>query len=943
MCVAQTVSLSPKTEMNVRAQDLMCFSRHELLIDDGSGSGPWTCLEEFFLDYVQIALQVMRIDILILRHLVDDPELPAQDSVCKDYLQALTYVLLSPKSQIPLYRALDRKYPADTNDMLIRIRAKALAPPIDLVHTLSQWTALTVELIPRHTHLTGSLSHAMLIANALADCYLERNQDPEVDDIDTPLPETAPIRALYEMVRLIDDKYQEWISKKAAWATSDLSEQLLRAISHHYKHHCARDPEFVNQLSKDLSIPLPEDASLIEKSLIIFWTWKFGVLKKHIMQGRMELRVHGVEAMQSDLVHVWRSSISSNPGGVNLPFVKQLVRFIQDNKIVDYLVGVDSHPQLISRSSNIIGFLIVTDTYTNSVTDVIWKTVTESQDGRVVSEVLAMLVRTFNMHLTASPALLYVCQKVLELPLTRFEGNMLEFCNKLLGRMCDPPSERRFSGNSDHDCVDTLPLQLCVRLIRDSTAAEELSVEQKSSLQKFGCQKLMGFIAAGISEADRMAIYERCIQDIAEKNHFTTGSIQALSALVPAHDVREMLKLATDFNLTALVIDDMLHAVKNDDDDFANGFSQLGLVSRLSILFRIIDMVPETITPHLGKALWDDILVSSKLGPEGHHAVWNMLVSALSQSTKANPFLHRCIHEYLPSLVPKDYTKEILAFAKQAIIYEVRFNPPPPAGENEVVTIPGMDRIWTFILTAPPGTIEVQATEFAVKVYLDHTIISNSPQSAKDATHIALVERCIDQLKSAAATLKTTSEANGDTSMDSETETGEMSPEELRFRRSLYFLHQLLSGLRARPHYISPRGSPPMLPERPIKGEPISISWQSFNGITNSKVKYLQIGDLSTAAELVERLTHLTGFSKFTTITGGQRVDLMENPEVTVKDMKVLHPGHLLIRKAPDAQEVSRASSGGLPLTSVDSEVLKHFDELYDLLTLNDDLAREVC
>jgi ubiquitin carboxyl-terminal hydrolase 34 len=914
-----------------------------LLIDDGSGSGPWTCLEEFLLDYVQITLQVMRIDTLILRHLVDDPELPVQDSICKDYLQALTFVLLSPKSPIPLYRALDKKYPTDTNDMLVRIRAKALAPPIDLVHTLSQWTVLTLELIPRHPHLTSSLGHIMLIANALADCHLERNNDSEVDETDPPLPETAPIRALYDMVRSIDDKYQEWISKKSAWATSDLSEQLLRAISHHYKHHCVRNSGFVNQLSKDLAIPLPEQISPAENTLIIFWLWKLGVLKKHIMEGRMELRVFGVETMQSDLVHVWRTSISSNPEGVNLPFVKALVRFIKNNKIIDYLVGVDSHPQLISRSSNIIGFLIVTDTYNDSVTNVIWKTVTDSQDGRIVSEVLAMLVRTFNMHLIASPALLYVCQKVLDLPLGRFDTNMLEFCNKLLGRMCDHPSDRRISGTSDHGCVDARPLQLCVRLIRDSTGADDLSVEQKKCLQKFGSQRLMGFVAAGISEADRMAIYMRCLEDIADNNQFTTGSIQTLSALVPAHDVREMLKLAKDFALTQLVIENMLHALNSDQDNSANNFSELGLVSRLTILFRLIDMVPETITSELGKALWDDILLSNKLGGDGRSAMWNMLVSALGQCTEANSFLHRCIHEYLPSLAPKDYTTEILAFAKQAMIYEVRFNPPPPAGEGEVVTIPGLDRIWTFILTAPPGTIEVQATEFAVKVYLDHAIISHSPRSAIEATHISLVERCVDQLKSAAATLKAASEVNGDSSMESETETGEMSPAELRFRRSLCFLHQLLSGLRARPHYNSPRGSPPVLPERPIKGDPINISWQSFNGSANSQVKNLQIGDLSTAGELVERLTQLTGFSKFTSIAGGQRVDLMKDPDTTLRDMKNLHAGLLLIRKAPDAKEATHASSGGLPLTSVDSEVLKHFDELYDLLTLNDDLAHEVC
>ncbi|KAF3392464.1 Ubiquitin carboxyl-terminal hydrolase 34 [Penicillium rolfsii] len=915
---------------------------HELLIDDGSGSGPWICLEEFLLDYVQIALQVMRIDTLILRHLVDDPELPVDDSICKDYLQALTFVLLSPKSPIPLYRALEKKYPTDTIDMLVRIRAKALAPPIELVHTLSQWTALILDLIPRHPHLTSLLGHIMLIANALADSHLERQSNADVDNIAPPLLDTPPIRALYEMVRSIDEKYQEWISKKAAWATSDLSEQLMRAISHHYKHHCTRNPEFVNQLAQDLSIRLPENTNQAENSLILFWTWKLAVLKKHIMEGRMELRVYGVETMQSDLVNVWRTNISSNPDGVNLPFVQALVRYIKNNKIVDYLVGVDSHPQLISRSSNIIGFLIVTDTYDDSVTNVIWKTVTDSQDGRIVSEVLAMLIRTFNMHITASPALLYVCQKVLDLPLSRFDTNMLEFCNKLLSRMSDQPPDRRISGSSEHDHVDARPLQLCVRLIRDCTGADDLSMEQKKSLQKFGSQKLMGFITAGISQADRMAIYMRCITDIAENNEFAAGSIQTLSALVPAHDVQEILKLAKDFDLTALVINNMLHAMNEDHDDSANDFFEIGLVSRLNILFRLIDKVPETITPELGKTLWDDILLSKKLGADGRQAVWNMLVTALSKCAEANSFFHRCIHEYLPSLVPSDYTHEILAFAKQAMVYEVRYNPPPPAGEGEVVTIPGLDRIWTFILTAPPGTIEVEATEFAVKVYLDHAIVTHSPRSAIEATHIFLVERCVDQLKSAAATLKAASEANGVSFMESETETGEMSPEELRFRRSLYFLHQLLSGLRDRPHYNSPRASPPVLPERPVKGDLINISWQSFNGSANSKVQELQIGDLSTAGELVECLTQLTGFSKFSSIAGGQRVDLLKDPEATLRSMKVLHGGLLLVRKAPDAKEVSQASSGGLPLTSVDSEVLKHFDELYDLLTLNDDLAREI-
>ena len=266
-----------------------------MFIDDGSGKSPWLCLEEFFLGYIRITLHMMRLDIKLLTHSAKDPELPAQDSICKEYLQTLTAVVSFLKT--PFYRALSRKYPEDTREMLLRVRAKALEPPMDTARALSEWAACTLELTPRHPHLAGLLIQAIAIASALVDGSLERSQGLDGDDTDTSLPNTPPMQTLYDLVRMVDIKYQEWISKKAAFATSDLSEQLMRVISTHYKHQCARNTDLVNKLSEDLAIPLPEDARSADKSLIIFWTWKLAVLKKHIMDGRMELRVHGVEAM----------------------------------------------------------------------------------------------------------------------------------------------------------------------------------------------------------------------------------------------------------------------------------------------------------------------------------------------------------------------------------------------------------------------------------------------------------------------------------------------------------------------------------------------------------------------------------------------------------------------------------------------------------------------
>ncbi|KAJ5939410.1 hypothetical protein N7466_002544 [Penicillium verhagenii] len=902
---------------------------HELPISEGKST--LITLEELLVDYVHITLHLLRMDCKILRHATDETEMP--DSLASVYLKPLAWIL--QYSSIPLFRAMETIYGVELIDVLARVRAKTIA--LGVVQELTDYASMIMHNTAKCPSWIAALVPFLFVTTSLVDSTLERRQTlSEGLPLDSP-SDTPHLKLLYETIRLLDEKFQEWIAKKSPWLTSDQADQFLRNIQRSFTLLCVRDSDFIKKLSKDLSINIPEDADSQNQLSVVTWGWKFRILKKYTMEGRMELRAQGVESMQGELITIWNDYLKPNPSSVALPFVQHLVHFILDNKIVNYLVGVDSHPQLISRCSNIVGFLIVTSNYTNSETDIIWETLIHSQDSRIVSEVSAMLVRTFWMHRREAPALIYICDKILELPMDRLDAGFIEICGGLLNRMAD------LTDSASVSYIDPIALRLCVRLIRESTAAEDMSVDRKKSLQTVGTKNLERFIKFGISADDRMKIYELCIQDIADKNQFTAGSIQVLSALIPTHDSQEMRKLADEFDLTRLVIHDLLHTVNDDHVDFADGFSHHGLISRVAILFRLIDIAPDTITPELASSFWNEILLSHRLGQDGHKAVWDMMVNALARSSQSNPFLERCIHDYLSGLSPSDYTPELLSFAKHSINYDIRFKPPLLAGENEVITIPGMERIWKFILTALPGTIEAEATAFAIEIYLDHVIIRNSPRSAVEATHIAIVNRCIDQLKSTAETLKVaeSTEANADSSMESVTLNGDVlvGPNELKFRRSLLFLRQFLYGLRTRPHYSPPRGTPPCLPERPLKGKPVDIFWQSFGNGT-SPVSTLRIGDLSTATELSERLTQLAGFSKISIIWGGKRIDLLKDPEALVKDMS-LHTGLLLLHKVPDAQEVSR-DSRQQSLTTVDSEVLKHFDEIYELLSLKDDLAREI-
>ncbi|KAJ5888729.1 hypothetical protein N7495_008770 [Penicillium taxi] len=868
-----------------------------LPLQDGQSYSYWEAREDIFLAFATITLRLVRMDMMVLDS--DEPEMP--DSFSQDWLQILIWNLNHSLSS-PHY-----------SNFVKRVQTKLLASPFNLVTEVAGFVALILNIsTPQHPHLV----HILPMALSLASTFLDKMWKP---DLESEESSDAPsyVHIIYEMVRSINSEYQEWIAKKVPWLSSELSLEFVRYFGKNYSILCDRDPKYAQQISEELSVELPEN----EKGNIAQWIWKFNVLKKHIMEGRMELRVQGVETMQTDLVWMFQDFESRGSPALT----QALIRFIRENMILDYLVGVDSHPQLISRAVNIFGFFIVARCYTNAETDIIWKNVIESQDSRNVSVRLTMLIDTFYMHTACSPELQYICQKALELPLERFDSRMLKLCESLFYRLTD---------NQDgaiHYCEAT-PLRLCVRLIRESTAAPGISFEQKRQLQAFGSNQLQGFIRYGITDLDRMEMYERCIQDIAEMNQFTVGSIQVLNALIPSHQAQEIWRLATEFDLTRLVINDLLHTVKESHFDFKDAFSQHGLTSRVAIMFRLIDVAPETITSELGNALWNEVLISDKLGVDGHRSVWSGMNQALSRCTQPNLFLDRCLNEYFPQLEPSNLSHELLAFAKQAIGYEVRANPAsfPRANENEVVTIPRMDLIWNFILTAPTGSVEEDAIKFAIEVYLDNQIIRTSPPSAVEATHIALVNRCIDQLNSAATSLKALEKTpNSD---------NEKSGLELEFRRSILFLRQFLYGLRIRPHYSPAQATPPQLPLREQKGDPISISWQAFNGTNSSKVNTLCIGSESTAAELVERLTQLAGFSKLTSIWGGHRIDLLENPDAFVKE--ILLQGLLIVRRAPDAQELVRASRGP-PLSSVDSEVLKHFDEIYDLLTLKEDLARE--
>ena len=745
-------------------------------------------------------------------------------------------------------------------------------------------------------------------------------------------------RLALDFFKLMNSKLETFISKQVPSLTLDISKSLVTELSVVLRNILNADDELADLM-------LPEDCaslgdlSVEDRTILTELAWKFRLLRRCIMEGRMEIRVQGVDAMQQELVNVYHKYIAGNKHGVDHKVVQYLSDFILSKGIVEYMVGVESHPQLITRSSNIVGFLVVTRKYTEGETDAIWKAVTSSQDARTIDAILSMLSGIFNI--ATYPLMLYLCEKLNELPTQSFDNKMIQYSKSVLDNIRAKWRQLHSEGK-----LDMPPYHLCIRLIREATSDTSLSPDRKREIYHFALTELHLLTPWGPSDADRRSIYDECVADISAKTPFATGSISAVIALLgqnPANDIRV---LAAKSNLTSLIVEEFAHVAQTEPLETANHQNYDDPLSvRLELLQQVILHIPISITRELGQALWNSMLGDQARNDHARDAAWAMLVKATHGSPGRNVFIDQCVHDYLPQLNPRYFTLGMLSFAQAVILYESHSADSAPMRNEQELTTPGGELLWHLALVSPDNTIEARAIQMLVSLYLDGPGIRRASQDAVVATHTRLVERCIHQLIKAASKLKSYNDGTSsgeDESMVIVASERDVRSQKLCFVRSLFVLKEFLDGIRCRTQYSPPLQKPPgLLPNASeVRGETVCIRYQPFSGGTNTGIQMIEVGDLETIEELMLQLIRLTGFSKFTAIAGGQKLDLASCSESTIRDVKLDQKGLLLLRKAPDAETVKEVITNK-GLRPLEVEVMKHFDELYDLLAMEDKLGKD--
>ncbi|ETN39556.1 uncharacterized protein HMPREF1541_05782 [Cyphellophora europaea CBS 101466] len=918
----------------------------------GPSSIQFQDMVDFFVAYGQICKLIFEYDTRQLSSLQDNA--PSSDfyTLSGSYLLPFNTIVsrlsdTSPNHQVLFFDSLRRRHQLDVM-ALVRPIAERVASP--LLNAMNAYTKALGETLPKAPALHKDLiqvTTALTLATQLF-CPVFKSS-PEYCAIDQSHPLLEDIRESVEAsVTTVDNIVQQGIKKQQAWFSFENNALMLfQRLEQIMSHLPVEIPRMGKSIVHAAGVTW-DDADVTDLAHIMPYAWKFMIYWKFIKHGRMELRVHGLGFLSQDLISIFNLRLRGVPNGAQDPLVRFALRSLRENNVISYLIGPDSHPQLIGRAGNIIGFFGVSGSYQNSDTDTIWQAILGSPDNRVAAELFNMLREAITTFTAAH--LYYLCQKLSELPYSRWNVQVLEFTEFVLSSLnttLQAPSPFWFSPP-----VEPVVRRLCLKMIRDAMRPKTCDLELSEKIRTTFLNQLIGYFRGIADDFTRLAIEEdeedemlsQIRTDIESHDDAACGSILAITHILQNGHLNHTGTVAfiEKCGLPRGLVDDLAH-ISISSANRQELSSQQILTQfdyRLNCLSLLMRTVPEQFDLECLESLWSSLLVSSSIEQQARVHAWDhlhFLVKAINQ--KRNPVVDQILQHFWPRLRSIDINNAVLEFAKSSVLYDCHFGEQSEDAESEIVQIPGLDRVKQIMLDAEPGTVEGPATEFIIAQYLRSPILARRPKSVVHATHLNLIDHWVGAVLGSAAQLKSFSE--GEDAMQIIASEDGIRREERHFDRSLLFLRRFTEAIKGNPGCspISPKQEE-AFPEFPSPRGPardiiVEIGSNKYVVMGERKVS---IGSENTGSELWHYLATVTGFSSFKVFHGGQLIALQEELK-TIEKLNIT--AKVQVQKTADAtqtmpQKRLRSSS------PVDEKIMLHFDDLYGLLEADDRLAKEV-
>jgi ubiquitin carboxyl-terminal hydrolase 34 len=609
---------------------------------------------EFFNAYTKLCSRLFLVDIHLLSQ-TSSEEQYLSPLISLKHLQHLPSIFRAEKS--PVFHLLHKQYATDTRDMSLRLHKEFVRStgPVDLLR-------LTEEMFHRVPYNTRTTVAAY--TSQILDClgWFIFSSSRLVTTIDRP--------EFYRGVLLFFTKYSGDLQNPSQVTDAAVARDLIQSYFTLIRNLCEWDKGIAAHLVDDLmdfadpespttSVPAAIEA-VSDRSdylrdpanipTLVANAWRFKLLRKYIVKGRMELRVMSIALMDTTLVELHRE-LCNEDTSTEHPVLQYVADFLLRGRVVDYIISVDSHPQLISRSGNIVGFLVVTHRWVDSQADAIWNTVANSPDPRVVTATMTMLRSIINLMVPTD--LLYLCLKLHDLPLESYTVDILRFLHPLAQYL----SKKASSMDLDTRSANARPWNVCIRLIRDTAPSRE-STKHTADLHIEAADQLHT-LAATVPLEERHEIYRHCVQHIAERSKAATGSVRVISILSSATLPADLPFLQNSSELSRQVFEELPSFVKAEMQDGAHPFQLKALSYRLELLTLLIHRPCPDISASACNDVWDHVVGEYALSNAARDSAWAQFLGVV-RAFPNNGFCKLLISSYVPNLDSRFYTQSMV-------------------------------------------------------------------------------------------------------------------------------------------------------------------------------------------------------------------------------------------------------------------------------------------
>jgi ubiquitin carboxyl-terminal hydrolase 34 len=891
---------------------------------------------DFLRSYLEISARLLQVDVDRLSGSTYEG-FYSQPLLVQKHLRLINNIIRQEKA--PIFHLLNKDYQTDTRKMMHRltrdfIHASGLEHLFHFAHAicgrvelgLQNWLASGVVQILNQLGWTfldlpnqGSVVNRSQFCRNVLDLFRKYNLDLQVPS------KVLDITVTKELLAHLADL----LSSLCQWHETIASELAKEFMDY-------RDPWSPTPVLHDAATISQYDelrSDSANHAALATNAWKFKLLRKYVVKGRMELRVTSIGIMDSALIDIWRE-YNGTEHGTDHPIMQYLADFLLREEVVEYIMSVDSHPQIISRSGNVVGFLVVTHRYSDDQTDAIWKTVSHSPDPRVVAATINML--KVIIHLMSAEEQLYLCLKLYQLPIESYTMDIFRFFRELA-----PKVQVRHLNCSIVD-PRSRPWNVCIRIIQDTSPSRD-STKLNGTMYTEACDQLR-LLASSIVADERHQIYEACTSYIADRSPKATGSVRAMFILFSGAGFPDNDFFKQNLRIGRHLVEELCAFVKAERQLSFHNTQYISLLCRLDmlclLLFRAFDAIPVD----LYQDLWDHLVGKFALNNQLRDQAWSKFSDYIRHRPE-NEFFKQLILTYVPRLEPEYYTGGVYEFVASYKFPTTKKLVNTEEGEKEVLQIRGADLLWPMVLNAPMNTIEGRSAKLLAARYVEIDIDQGVSLEEVEEAHVALVEKCTRELLAAYQIIRgkraeTASTVDIGNQMDISVPDQIKQQNELRFSRTLLFQKDLLASIRTKPEFNRSQRSDSKVealqPELAYMGA-IEIKYQSPT--TNDKQSVF-VNPENTVQDLYTRICNATGFTRVNLFAKGQRLNLLESGSKKVTDMDF--GGLLLVQKAPGSGISQPVTGPGATCSVFETTVLKHFEELFACMDSDDHISETV-